>query len=427
MEPRPEPTLIAAGALGEAASWLVSKEFRAPLLVCDDNTYDVAAGTVEASLRSAGIPPRVARLSGTPVLADEVRLMETFAALTADVDVVVSVGSGTLTDIGRFVAHRGNRRFVALPTAVSVDGFYSAGAPLILRGVKRTIVCGPPEALFFDLDVISQSPRRLTAAGLGDLSGKLTSWADWNLGRLLWNEPFDETISTRSLSVGKQTMDLASEIGRPTATTYSSLAALLVESGACMVDFGESRPASGAEHHLSHFWEMRFLREGADPPLHGAKVGYAGRLISGLYAHIRDLAPSDVESATTPPSGPEEDRAALFHGYPEAIAEQLVADQKAFLDMGPEERLHLRARALEAWDDIQDIASYVPSPDRFTSALKDAGGPTTAKEVGIDPGSVADGLRYCHFIRSRFTILKLFRLLGIDPVPIARGAVGGEF
>lgn len=57
----------------------------------------------------------------------------------------------------------------------------------------------------------------------------------------------------------------------------------LIESGIAMLKFGQSHPASGAEHHLSHFWEMEYLRRGSRALLHGAKVGVACAEISRLY------------------------------------------------------------------------------------------------------------------------------------------------
>ena len=63
----------------------------------------------------------------------------------------------------------------------------------------------------------------------------------------------------------------------------------LIESGFCMLDFGETRPASGYEHHISHFWEMKLLREGRHAVLHGAKVGIAVRISAQRYDVIRAM------------------------------------------------------------------------------------------------------------------------------------------
>jgi hypothetical protein len=49
----------------------------------------------------------------------------------------------------------------------------------------------------------------------------------------------------------------------------------LFETGLCMLDFGQTRPASGSEHHISHFWEMKLLLERRPAILHGAKVEVA--------------------------------------------------------------------------------------------------------------------------------------------------------
>ncbi len=62
----------------------------------------------------------------------------------------------------------------------------------------------------------------------------------------------------------------------------------LVLSGIAMSFALVSRPASGSEHHISHFWEMRFLAEGRKPVLHGTKVGVGTVLSLKLYEKLRN-------------------------------------------------------------------------------------------------------------------------------------------
>lgn len=45
---------------------------------------------------------------------------------------------------------------------------------------------------------------------------------------------------------------------------------------------GVSRPASGAEHMLSHYWEMAVIAAGKNPELHGIKVGIATPIIAEI-------------------------------------------------------------------------------------------------------------------------------------------------
>ena len=56
----------------------------------------------------------------------------------------LAVGSGTITDIVRFAAHVMRLPFVVMPTAPSMDGYASSGAPLVVEGVKRTYMVKPP-------------------------------------------------------------------------------------------------------------------------------------------------------------------------------------------------------------------------------------------------------------------------------------------
>jgi glycerol-1-phosphate dehydrogenase [NAD(P)+] len=422
----PDPVLVTPGALGALPPWLKARGYKTPLLICDEKTFSAAAEELEAQIRTQGLDSRMALLASPPVLADELRVVEAFLKLTPEVDIVVSVGGGTLTDIARFLAHRGNRPFVAVPTAASVDGFYSIGAPLILRGVKRTVLCRPPKAIFADTEVLSGAPARLGAAGFGDLVGKLTSWADWNLGRILWNEPFDEKIAATLFSVAQKTMQASERMRSPKEETQKLLMDLLIVSGGCMVDAGESRPASGAEHHLSHYWEMSFLRHGEEPPLHGAKVGYATQIVAALYRHLLHLNPGDLEvplDDALPPDGDEAAR--IRNGYPEDIATQLVEDQHDFLKLASAQRRTLARRILDSWPEIRGIAERVPEPAEITRALDSAGAPTRAERLGIEPTAVSEALRYAHYLRNRFTVLKLYRFLGIEPEPVAREALGG--
>ena len=52
---------------------------------------------------------------------------------------------------------------------------------------------------------------------------------------------------------------------------------------------GNSRPASGAEHHLSHYWEMDALARGRPHALHGQQVGVATPYVAACY-HALGLA-----------------------------------------------------------------------------------------------------------------------------------------
>ncbi len=213
--------------------------------------------------------------TGEEVVADAAHVLDVLVEADRQDRIYIAVGSGTLTDITRFASHRTKTSFISVPTAPSVDGFASIGAPLIIHGVKITVICHAPMALFADINTLANAPQAMIAAGFADMLGKLTSIADWRIGRLVWDEPYDESIAERTLAAVQICIDNAEAIGRGSSDGIAKLMDALLESGYCMLDFGSSRPASGAEHHYSHYWEMKLLREGRPAILHGAKVGVA--------------------------------------------------------------------------------------------------------------------------------------------------------
>jgi glycerol-1-phosphate dehydrogenase [NAD(P)+] len=91
----------------------------------------------------------------------------------------------------------------------------------------------------------------------------------------------------------------------------------LIESGFCMLDFGETRPASGFEHHASHFWEMKLLREGRHSIFHGAKVGLGVLASAQLYDAVRRLTADDVQARLVAHPMPARavEEAAILRGY----------------------------------------------------------------------------------------------------------------
>ncbi|MBX3083575.1 MAG: sn-glycerol-1-phosphate dehydrogenase [Anaerolineae bacterium] len=383
-------------------------------MISDNNTYAALGSQVEAALKAAHLEVTSLVLTGAEIIADEHYLIHVLINAPLGECTFISVGTGTLTDITRFVSHRTGRSFISMPTAPSVDGFTSVGAPLVVGGVKTTILCQAPIAVFADLDTMTKAPHRLIAAGFGDMIGKITSLADWKLGSLLWEEPFDQTIYNRSEAAINQCISHADEIGQQTEAGVRYLMDALIESGLCMLDFGNSRPASGAEHHASHYWEMKLLREHRPAILHGAKVGYALMLVADRYAKVRALSRKDMldrlEGATLPSKQQE---AEVIHAGYGALADDVMKEHAAFLNLTEAGFDTVKQRIADKWDAIQDVAEHVPPPEQIKAYLSAARAITDAKTLGLGEDEVKLGFQYGHYLRNRFTVLKLNRILGL--------------
>ncbi len=384
------------------------------LLVADERTYAALGSAVEDALLAEGWDVKTVVLSGDEVIADAHYVMQVMLAVDAQARVFLAVGSGTITDITRFVSHRTHAEFISIPTAPSVDGFTSIGAPMIINGLKETVIAQPPTAIFADLETLRRAPRPMIASGFGDMIGKFTSVADWQLGHLIWDEPYDETIAERSRSAARQCVRHAQEIGAATEAGVRVLIANLIESGKCMLDFGSSRPASGAEHHCSHFWEMKLLQEHRPAILHGAKVGVATIFIAQEYEKIRNTTLPELKRRLDAAQLPDREKTiAQLEAVYGPIAGEIVTSQREFLDMSPQEFEDLKARLIQHWPQVQEIAGTVPRAAELTEMLKTVGGPTTPEELGLHADEVAPALEYSHYLRNRFTVNKLKHLLNV--------------
>ena len=272
-------------------------------------------------------------------------------------------------------------------------------------------------AVFADLPTLCAAPQPLIAAGFGDLLAKLTSIADWELGALLWDEPYDAEIARRSRAAALACAARADAVAAASEEGVRDLFEGLIESGFCMLDFGETRPASGYEHHISHFWEMKLLREGRHAVLHGAKVGVAVRISAQRYDVIRAMSRAEALgrlSRFSPPSRAAQEQ--LIRDAYGPIADQIIPIQAPFLDLTASDYERLMQKIIAGWDAIQQIAATVPPDSEILGWLRRAGGPVTGAEIGLSDAEVAQGIACGHYYRNRFTVGKLSWMLGIGGV-----------
>lgn len=400
-------------AISQLVDFSKMNQFERFMLVCDRNTYSVLGERVEDAVSQQNWDLKKVILEGKEVAADEEHLIQVLMQADGSPCVYLGVGSGTITDITRFCSHRSRNPFICLPTAPSVDGFASLIAAVVVRGFKDNAYAQAPLAIFGDSQVLCGAPPRMIAAGFGDLLGKYISLADWKLGHLLWDTPYNAGLAARTERALMSCVERVNDLQKADFEAVSTLLAGLVESGICMLLNGNSLPASGSEHHLSHYWEMKLLREGRPAVLHGAKVGIGTVLSAGRYAQIRALTQKEVEqrlrAARLPDRAVEERTIEAVYG---PIAAQVKLEQRRFLEMTDAQLAHLKEKIARHWDEILQIATAVPPVERIVELLGKVSGPTEVSMVGLDEGDQREALGYAHYLRNQFTVAKLGRLLG---------------
>ncbi|MCS6768528.1 MAG: iron-containing alcohol dehydrogenase [Candidatus Nitrosocaldus sp.] len=230
------------------------------------------------------------------------RSMDTVAGLLIrhimeyDPTFIAGVGGGRVLDAAKYAAHTAARPLISIPTALSHDGIAS---PIVVArfgdGSSDSMVTTSPAGILLDLDIVRRAPRQTTLAGIGDLVSNLSAVQDWRLASEhtgvkidLLAEMLSRNAAERFIyyvlknhghSNGSTIRGKSDDAGVHRSSTdplldddlLVCLAEGLVQSGIAMSIAGSSRPASGAEHLISHALD-RILEH---PRPHGIQVGFA--------------------------------------------------------------------------------------------------------------------------------------------------------
>lgn len=317
-----------------------------------------------------------------------------------DNDVILAVGSGTIHDISRYVAHKMGVDFVSVPTAASVDGFVSSVAAMTWNGMKKTFEAVAPVAVVADIDIIAQAPFFLTASGVSDLLGKYTSLTDWRILHMLTGE----YICERVISLTKKAVDLVADnidaIAKRDVQGITWLLEGLLLSGLAMQMVGNSRPASGVEHHLSHFWEMSIINP-YTKALHGEKVGVGLVIAVGEYEKFLNISADDIVGIL--PFNEEEVRFTYGKMY-EGIKEENTPDPILDINLG---------KLKSSLDEIKQVVKALPSREKIIQLLKTVSAKTTMEEIYLSDDVIEKSLLFSPYVRRRMTLMRIINSLDI--------------
>lgn len=394
MSRRGEPAVV----IGEDALERLAADAPArPLVVMDANTREAAGRRVATLLGDAPVHvfDRRRDLHAGPDEAAAVR------AKLDDGVTAVAVGSGVITDITRYASDQAGREFISVPTAASMDGYSSSVAAMQVQGVKVTYPARAPRAIYADPRVLAAAPIELTRAGIGDLLGKATAGVDWLAAHLLYGERYDSAIAadTRAaMLLAARNVDAI--LGADPAALRDLLDGL-IESGLNIARFGNSRPASGLEHHASHFWDLLASRGLHEQASHGLQVGYATGFGMRLQRHAYGEAVTAL-ALPRPAADPLGEEARHWLGEP---TEELLAAVRAKQEMTEATPPTWPADA-DAWREVRTALAGAMQPfAEVARALQRAEIPTTPGFLGIDRETLVATFHHATRLRDRYTTI----------------------
>lgn len=338
--------------------------------------------------------------------ADERSTAAVLSQLDADVELLLACGSGSIHDTVRYCAAQRGIPFVALPTAASVDGFCSAVAAMTWKGYKKTINAVAPVLVAADLDVIRRAPAYLTASGVGDVLGKFIALADWRIAHELTGESVCPVIyGIMEEAVGK-IWDSCLDTLSGSEEAFESVMYGLLVSGLAMQLMGNSRPASGAEHHISHLIEMRPAALGGvnSGALHGEKVG-VGTLIAAR--EYRRLAQTEDIADRVRPYAPLDD-GWLREFYGEKLYETAKEENRDdCLEAVTPERL------IAAWPRIREIVAQIPPAEEIEARFRRLGAKRSLSDIEVPEETLPVLIDHSPSVRNRLTLMRCRRMLDL--------------
>ena len=412
---------IGPGALESLPGLTKKLGYKSLYLISDAITYDIAGKRCMELLQRAGVRAAVHRLTHTGF--DEATVGELLIHMPADCDLAVAVGTGAINDMTRFFSFRTGRPFLTVATAAPMDGFASSVAALNVDSMKTTFDARPPVAVIGDTDILRSAPYPMIAAGLGDLLGKFTCLCDWKLARIITGEHYCRRIVGLVENCVQSVLADAPRARERDPAVLGNIMEGLVLTGVAMSLYGNSRPASGCEHHISHYWEMIFEQQGRRPVPHGAQVGVGTVLILKLTEALLDRRVDfDAARAAAAAYDPQRWRADIRAAYGPA-AEGVIALEGRADKNGTAGRL-ARLDAMQAhWGEIEALLRALPPSGQIMQALRSLDSPCTPAQIGVDRALLRDTLLYCKEVRARYTILQM--LWDLDLLePLADQVIG---
>ena len=396
----------ALNQLPEAIRSLWGNDAR-PWLVADGNTWRAAGAEVAKILKAAGMEgPDPFLFPGTPMLhADESNVNLLLEQFPENV-VPVAIGGGTVNDLVKRASGLRHVSYCCVPTAPSVDGYTSSGAALTASGLKQTLPCPAPLAVVADSGILRNAPPEMFAAGYADLMAKIPAGADWLAADTLGIEAVDPAVWELVQTPLRDNLSDPSDVRR----VFTGLAA----TGYAMQLYRDSRPASGADHLVSHIWEMENLCCNGKPVSHGFKVAIGTVTSTALYEALFSLSEQEARRLARPGldrAGREAEIDALLSVGTYGAATRTIA-----LDTFREGRALAERRELiyRNWETLRKRILHQLYPlEELTRRLTTAGCPVKPADIQLGREQFLHGIRTAQLIRKRYTVLDLVYELGL--------------
>ena len=221
-------------------------------------------------------------------------LEELASGLPEHVEVVYGIGGGLASDVAKYVAWKNNLPAVVVPTALSVDGFFTS---LVAVRKDETVyyeTTGPAEKVIIDLDVVGSAPEFIRGTGIVEILSMTTGLLDWQYAAKMkknsYQERFQPWAASIAAGIAQQAYKIAQGVGEGRPDALRNLLDLICVEVQLTNQLGHNRPQEGSEQYFAYAIEPKASR-GAGVPyadLVGPGIRIAAALHKQNIGSIRD-------------------------------------------------------------------------------------------------------------------------------------------
>lgn len=374
-------------------------EYKNILLVADKNTYGVCGDAVAAKLGDR-LADTLVYATSEVLVPNEIAIDELKSHVNDKTDLIIGIGSGVINDLCKQVSFASGLPYYIVATAPSMDGYASKGSALILEGMKVTLNADVPKAIIADVNVLKNAPFDMIQSGYGDIIGKYSCLNDWKLANVVNDEYLCKFVMDATYEAVHKTVSLADGLVKRDAEAVKALMEALVAVGILMAYVGNSRPASGSEHHMSHYFEIVGIVRGEEYFPHGIDVCYSAIDTAKIREEL--LAIDDISKYES--------------HFDKAKYESEVA--RIYTDI-KDEVLALQNKL--GWYDIDRVSVYKEKWEEIKAVLRDC--PTSAEmlalteKIGLSydkfvelygEAKIADAHLYAKDLKDRYSVLWMY-------------------
>lgn len=400
-----------SGALASLPGYVRDFGYHRPYLICDKITYEIAGKKCAQLLEDAEFQTDVLVLKHMGF--DEATLGEIVINLPDDCDLMIGCGTGSINDMLRYASFKLSRPCFTVCTGAPMDGFSASVGIMNVNNLKATMPAHSTEVIIGDTEILAGAPYRMTIAGFDDLIAKLNALNDWHLDVLINDAHYCGKIDDLVTSYVNDIIGKAGKLKERDPEAIGDVFNALLLTGASISLYGNSRPISGAEHHMSHYWEVLGEQRGKPLAMHGeqAAVGtvLALRMVEELRSRKIDFDHARKQAALY---DPETWKAEIRRVYGNA-ADAIISLEAASGKNTAEGRLKRIDTIERKWDEVLALLNSVASSEWLRDLLKDIGSPCDPKDIEITPEILKDTYLYCKETRARYTVFQLAWDLGV--------------